>query len=100
MDQRTKHLDLLADYVIERMHALCKEAVREGIGRHEAAKLIGVQPERKPGDDPCDFGHLHYADDLLCDVIGHIQSRWERFKEAESKPPPYAPVFDDYGEFD
>lgn len=98
MSERTRHLDLLADHVVERMHALCKEAVQEGIGRHEAAKVLGMKP--MPGDMNYGLDQLRYADDLLYDVIAYIQSTWVRFRSVESQEKPIAPTFDDDGDFE
>jgi len=98
MSERTRHLDLLADHVVERMHALCKEAVQEGIGRHEAVKILGMKP--MPGDMNYGLDQLRYADDLLYDVIGHVQETWRRFRQGEPTRTRAAPTFDENGDFD
>lgn len=98
MSERTHHLDLLADHVVERMHALCKEAVQEGIGRHEAVKIMGIQAPN--GDRNYGLDQLRYADDLLYDVIGHVQETWRRFRQGEPTRTRAALTFDENGDFD
>ena len=76
MPEHERDLDLLADHVVRRMHVLCGGALRETVGTAEVLEVLGIpsDPMGTPGD-PLNLERLRYADGLLHDVIGHVQSK-------------------------
>jgi len=97
MPEHERDLDLLADHVVRRMHVLCGGALRENLGLPEVLEVLGVSKDGSVYlDDPLDLKRLHYADDILYNVIEHIQSKWAAFRQTETSPP----TFDDDGEFE
>lgn len=76
-------------------------ALQESIGPSEVLVVLGIpsDPMGTPGD-PLNLERLRYADGLLHDVIGHVQSKWADARRIESLSPSSAPTFDDPGDFD
>lgn len=91
MDDRQRHLDLLADAVIANMedggdsHFGLDGKRPFGFSSIEPSilEIVGIEPEGEDGcytDDQDD-----YALDLYGDVLNHIKDRWRRMRKAEAQ---------------
>lgn len=102
MNERTAHLDLLADCILGKMNTLCGEAVKKAFAQDVFA-ACRIKPNAVAGDgaERYEWAKDLYAQGLLDDVMDHVAKRWASFRETERRLHSAASlVFDDEGEFE
>ncbi|MDR3582631.1 MAG: hypothetical protein P4L67_05135 [Candidatus Pacebacteria bacterium] len=103
MHDRTEHLDLLADHVVEIIGGLQREAVREAVSDATAINICKIKPSAiHPNGQPMfDAKTLQYADGLMEDVFSHIASKWSEFREIQRRLCSASAMhYDENGDFD